>query len=67
MFNANVFGPLNTARSLLPYFRKQKHGTIVFMGSTGADIGTGPIAGAQFALRGMFIDECIFGGCPDSI
>ncbi|KAF3394815.1 putative oxidoreductase YusZ [Talaromyces pinophilus] len=53
VFNANVFGPLNTTRSLLPHFRKQKHGTVVFMGSTGADIGTGPITGAQFALRGI--------------
>jgi len=38
-FNTNVFGPVNVAKAFLPYMRKEKSGTIVWMGSAAGWIG----------------------------
>ncbi|KAF8879567.1 hypothetical protein BD779DRAFT_1627971 [Infundibulicybe gibba] len=34
-FNTNVFGALNVSRAFLPYMRKEKKGTVAFLGSIG--------------------------------
>lgn len=35
----NVFGPINLTRSLLPYMRSRKSGTLLFFGSVGLHLG----------------------------
>ncbi|KAK3178468.1 putative secondary metabolism biosynthetic enzyme [Lepraria neglecta] len=56
IFNTNVFGPINLTRLILPYFRKQHAGTIVFMGSSAAwqgNPGASAYNGSKAALQGM--------------
>ncbi|KAE9373271.1 NAD(P)-binding protein [Stipitochalara longipes BDJ] len=55
-FETNVFGTLKVTQALLPYFRQQKAGTIVFIGSQSGWIGEPGIsayAGSKFALEGI--------------
>ncbi|KAH9477890.1 Oxidoreductase BOA17 [Psilocybe cubensis] len=55
-FNTNVFGALNVARAFLPYMRKQRTGTISFIGSC---YGWRPVpfcglyVASKFAIRGI--------------
>ena len=55
-FNTNVFGPINLTRSILPHFREQQAGTLVFIGSSAAWQGNPGISGyngTKNALQGM--------------
>jgi len=50
-----VFGTFKVTRAILPYFRSQAKGTIVFIGSLSGWIGhpgCGAYAGSKFALEG---------------
>ncbi|THH32517.1 hypothetical protein EUX98_g1704 [Antrodiella citrinella] len=55
-FNTNVFGALNVSRAFLPYMRKRRTGTVVFLGSISGWI-VGPNAGlyqgSKHAVRGL--------------
>lgn len=56
IFNTNVFGPINLTRSILPHFRGQQAGTLVFIGSGAAWQGNPGISaynGTKNALQGM--------------
>ncbi|KAK2603467.1 hypothetical protein QQS21_004327 [Conoideocrella luteorostrata] len=55
-FNTNVFGPIKVTRAILPYFRKRKTGTMVFISSLSGWVGhpfTGAYASSKFALEGV--------------
>jgi len=49
-FNTNVFGALNVCRAFLPYMRKEKSGTIIWMGSAGGYLGS-PNVGLYCATK----------------
>ncbi|KAF8518540.1 hypothetical protein BU17DRAFT_48584 [Hysterangium stoloniferum] len=49
-FNTNVFGALNVSRTFLPYMRKEKSGTVVWIGSLGGYRGS-PNAGLYCATK----------------
>ncbi|KAL0569690.1 hypothetical protein V5O48_012277 [Marasmius crinis-equi] len=55
-FNTNVFGALNICRAFLPYMRKRKTGTIVFIGSIagwGSLANAGLYIATKHAIRGL--------------
>ncbi|KEF59001.1 uncharacterized protein A1O9_03844 [Exophiala aquamarina CBS 119918] len=55
-FDTNVFGTFKVTRAVLPYFRSQANGMIVFIGSLSGWIGhpgCSAYAGSKFALEGM--------------
>ncbi|KAF8574246.1 short-chain oxidoreductase [Ramaria rubella] len=55
-FNTNIFGALNVSRAVLPYFRAQKSGTVVWLGSLGgwrAVPNTGLYGATKFAVRSL--------------
>lgn len=62
-YQANVFGPLNVYRALMPYLRKRRSGTLVTNGSMGAWMsmtGEGLYTSSKAALRNLmlaFADE----------
>ncbi|KAF1998344.1 short-chain oxidoreductase [Amniculicola lignicola CBS 123094] len=59
-FAVNFFGVVKTTQAILPHFRAQKAGTIVFMGSVGGiagDPGAGPYCSTKHALEGWY--ECL--------
>ncbi|KAL9623608.1 MAG: hypothetical protein Q9160_002064 [Pyrenula sp. 1 TL-2023] len=59
-FNTNLFGALNVTRAVLPLFRKQRSGFVVFISSPSGWEGlpgAGAYTGTKFALEGMY--ECL--------
>ncbi|KAF8884617.1 hypothetical protein BD779DRAFT_766446 [Infundibulicybe gibba] len=55
-FNTNVFGALNVSRAFLPYMRKEKKGTIAFLGSLGGwrEVPNAGLYGAtKYAIRSI--------------
>ncbi|KAF8303311.1 NAD(P)-binding protein, partial [Clavulina sp. PMI_390] len=53
-FNVNVFGALNVTRAFLPYMRKEKSGTFVWVGSVGGwrgGSGAGLYSATKHAIR----------------
>jgi len=55
-FNTNVFGPISVTKAFLPYMRKEKSGTIVWMGSAGGWIstyGAGLYCASKSAVRAV--------------
>ncbi|KAH8816735.1 hypothetical protein F5884DRAFT_853169 [Xylogone sp. PMI_703] len=55
-FDTNVFGTIKVTRAILPHFRQQHAGTIVFIGSLSGWIGhkgCSAYAGSKFALEGI--------------
>ena len=55
-FNTNFFGAMNLTRAMLPYFRAQRRGKIVFMSSISGWLGAaagGPYTATKFALEGI--------------
>jgi len=55
-FNTNVFGATNVAKAILPYLRKQKSGTIVWVGSVAGWIsvdGVGLYCASKSAVRAL--------------
>ncbi|KAI1872094.1 uncharacterized protein JN550_004297 [Neoarthrinium moseri] len=55
-FNTNLFGTIKVTKSVLPYFREQHHGMLVFIGSLSGWIGhpgVGAYASSKFALEGL--------------
>ena len=61
-FNTNVFGAINVTRAVLPQMRARKSGTILFMSSIAAWLGTGgggPYSSSKFALEGMSLIRCL--------
>jgi len=55
-FDTNVFGTIKVTRALLPHFRQQRTGTMVFISSLSGWIGhpgCSAYAGSKFALEGM--------------
>ena len=54
-FDTNFFGAMNVTRSILPHFRQQHSGTLVFIGSFVGFCSVGrisPYASSKFALEG---------------
>ncbi|EPS39210.1 hypothetical protein H072_6981 [Dactylellina haptotyla CBS 200.50] len=54
-FATNFFGPIKITRGVLPYFRRQQSGTLVFVSSLSGWIGhpgCGAYASSKFALEG---------------
>jgi short chain dehydrogenase len=54
--STNIFGALNVTRAVLPYFRAQKSGTVVWIGSIGGWRGganAGLYSATKFAVRGQ--------------
>lgn len=55
-FNTNLFGVINVTRAVLPHFRAQRSGTVVFIGSSGGlagEPGAGAYCATKFALEGV--------------
>ncbi len=55
-FDTNVFGVIKVTRAVLPHFRQNRAGTLVFMGSRSGWYGDsfgGAYAGSKFALEGI--------------
>ncbi|WP_295895756.1 SDR family oxidoreductase [uncultured Vibrio sp.] len=55
MFDTNVYGPMRTARTVLPYLRKQKSGCIINVTSMAGEIGlpcTTTYSASKFAVQG---------------
>ncbi|KPH14639.1 SDR family oxidoreductase [Chryseobacterium sp. ERMR1:04] len=55
-FRVNVFGTMNVIRTVLPYFRKKKQGSIINVSSAGGRIGIPLISmyvASKFALEGF--------------
>jgi len=55
-FDTNVFGTIKVTQALLPHFRQQRAGTMVFVGSLSgwsADPGISAYVGSKFALEGI--------------
>jgi NAD(P)-dependent dehydrogenase (short-subunit alcohol dehydrogenase family) len=56
-FETNFFGPVNVTNALLPHFRAQKAGTIIFIGSIAA-WGAAPGSGAYCASKAALASLC---------
>jgi len=55
-FSTNVFGAMNVTKAFLPYLRKEKSGTILWVGSSGgwiAGYGVGLYCATKFAVRAV--------------
>ncbi|KAF2871948.1 putative hydroxybutyrate dehydrogenase [Massariosphaeria phaeospora] len=55
-FATNFFGVVKTTQAVLPHFRENKSGTVVFIGSSGGiggEPGAGPYCSTKFALEGF--------------
>jgi short-subunit dehydrogenase len=51
-FETNFFGVIKTTQAILPHFRENKFGIIVFIGSTGGingEPGAGPVSPCAYA------------------
>lgn len=54
-YDTNVFGTIKVTRSILPFFRRRRAGTIVMMSSAAGNLGmpgASPYVSSKFALEG---------------
>ncbi|CAF9913624.1 hypothetical protein IMSHALPRED_001398 [Imshaugia aleurites] len=59
-YDTNVFGTIKVTRSILPFFRRRRAGTIVMMSSAAGNLGmpgASPYVSSKFALEGL--SECL--------